>query len=188
MRLKGMWCTLPRTSVSFWSSKEIESLLRRANSQISRKTSRRRIQEIPHHLKWSRALSALSDLQLFCVCFNSMPNLIVILFNLLYPVFYVVFLCKGYVWERVWRLKAKWRAKKFSRVVRKKPSCEVKYVLSTWLECKELWQMVIASFRECLVGKAFSRDTRETFCFTNLSYLIYQDFTHTIYTHITHIL
>ena len=31
------------------------------NSQISRrigKTSRKRIEEIPHHLKWSRALSA----------------------------------------------------------------------------------------------------------------------------------
>ena len=35
-----------------------------------------------------------------------MPNLIVILFNLLYPVFYVGFHCKGSVWERVWRLKA----------------------------------------------------------------------------------
>ena len=35
-----------------------------------------------------------------------MPNLIVILFNLLYPEFYVGFHCKGCVWERVWRLKA----------------------------------------------------------------------------------
>ena len=80
-----------------------------------------------------------------------MPNLIVILFNLLYPVFYVVFLCKCCVCERVWRLKAKWRAKKFSPVVRKKPSCEVKHVLSTWLECKESWQMVTASFCEQFV-------------------------------------
>ena len=80
-----------------------------------------------------------------------MSNFIVILFNLLYPVFYVVFLCKGYMWERVWRLKAKWRAKKFSQVVRKKPSSEVKYVLNTWLECKESWQMVTASFCEQFV-------------------------------------
>ena len=37
------------------------------------------------------------DLQLFCVGFYSVPNLIVILFNLMYPVFYVGFLCKGCV-------------------------------------------------------------------------------------------
>ena len=30
-----------------------------------------------------------------------MPNLIVILFNLMFPVFYVGFICKGCVWERV---------------------------------------------------------------------------------------
>ena len=35
---------------------------------------------------------------------------------------------------------------------------------------------------KCLTGKAFLRDTRETFCFANLSYLIYQ-----VSTHITHI-
>ena len=42
------------------------------------------------------------------VGFNSMPNLIVILFNLMYPVFHVGFICKGYVCERerVWRLKS----------------------------------------------------------------------------------
>ena len=37
------------------------------------------------------------DLQLFCVGFNSMPNLIVILFNLMYPIFYVGFHFMGYV-------------------------------------------------------------------------------------------
>ena len=47
--------------------------------------------------------------------------------------------------------------------------------------------MVIAGFCECLAGKAFSRDTRETFCFAILSYLIHPVPTHTIYTHITHI-
>ena len=30
-----------------------------------------------------------------------MPNLIVIIFNLIYPVFYMRFICKGCVWERV---------------------------------------------------------------------------------------
>ena len=34
------------------------------------------------------------DLQLFCVGFNSMPNLIVIIFNLLYPVFLWDFIVK----------------------------------------------------------------------------------------------
>ena len=116
-----------------------------------------------------------------------MSNLIVILFNLLYPVFYVEFHCKGCVWERAWRLKAKWRPKKFSQVVCEKPSREVKHVLSTWQECEESWQMVTAGFREYLTGKAFLKDTHKTFCFANLPYLIHQISTHTIYTHVTHI-
>ena len=116
-----------------------------------------------------------------------MPNLIIILFNLMYPVFYVGLHCKGCVWGRMWRLKTHWSSKKFSWVAREKPSHEVKNLLNTWLECEESWQMVTAGFHECLVGKAFPRDTRETFCFVNLSYLIHQVFTHTIYTHITHI-
>ena len=48
--------------------------------------------------------------------------------------------------------------------------------------------MVTSGFPECLAGKTFSRDTRETFYFANLSYLIHPVSTHTIYTHITHIL
>ena len=63
----------------------------------------------------------------------------------------------------------------------------MKHVLSTWLECEESWQMVTTSFRECIVGKAFPRDTCETVCFANLSYLIHPVYTHTIYIHITHI-
>ena len=117
-----------------------------------------------------------------------MPNLIVILFNLLYLVFYVGFHCKGCVWERVWRLKANWRPKKVSQVACEKPSREVKHVLSIWLKCEESWQMVTASFHECYASKPFPWDTRETFYFANLSYLIHQVSTHTIYTHITHIL
>ena len=35
-----------------------------------------------------------------------MPNLIVILFNIVYPVFYVRFHCMSCVWEGVWRLKS----------------------------------------------------------------------------------
>ena len=106
----------------------------------------------------------------------------------MYPVLYVGFHCKGCVWKRVWKFKANLRLKEFSRVAHKKPSHEVKHVFSTWLECEESWQMVTAGFRECLVGKAFPGDTRETFYFTILSYLKYLISTHTIYTHITHIL
>ena len=40
-------------------------------------------------------------------------------------------------------------------------------------------------FREYLAGKAFPRNTRETFCFARLYYLIHTFCTHTIYTHIT---
>ena len=117
-----------------------------------------------------------------------MPNLIVILFNLLYLVFYVGFHYKCYVWERVWRLKTHWKSKMFLWVAREKPSREMKHVPSIWLECEESWQMVIAGFHKCLVGKAFLWDTCETLCFANLSYLIHQVSTHTIYTHVTHIL
>ena len=47
-------------------------------------------------------------------------------------------------------------------------------------------RMEIAGFRKCFTDKAFSQDTRETFCFAELSFLIYTICTHTIYTHITH--
>ena len=117
-----------------------------------------------------------------------MPNLIVIFFNLMYPVFYVGFHCIGCVWERVWRLKTNWRSKEFSWIAREKPSCEVSHELNTWLECEESWQMVTTGFQEYFTNKAFPRDTRETFCFAILSYLIHHVSTHTIYTIITHIL
>ena len=48
------------------------------------------------------------------------------------------------------------------------------------------YRMEIAVSREYLTGKAFLRDTRETFCFASLYYLIHTFCTHTIYTHITH--
>ena len=105
----------------------------------------------------------------------------------MYLVLFVGFHCKSCMWKRVWRLKANWRLKKFSRVARKKPSREVKHVLSTKLKCEESWQMVTAGFRKCFAGKAFPQNIRETFYFANLSYLIHQVFTHTIYTHITYI-
>ena len=46
--------------------------------------------------------------------------------------------------------------------------------------------METAVFHEYLASKDFSRDTRETFCFATLYYLIHIFWTHTIYTLITH--
>ena len=40
-------------------------------------------------------------------------------------------------------------------------------------------------FRECLTGKAFSRDSRETFCLEVFLSVTYLPFTHAIYTLIT---
>ena len=51
------------------------------------------------------------------VGFNFMPNLIVILFNVLYPVFHVGFICKGCVRERVCvKTQGKLKTEVFSRV------------------------------------------------------------------------
>ena len=46
--------------------------------------------------------------------------------------------------------------------------------------------METAVSREYLSGKAFLRDTRETFCSASLSSLIHTFCAYTIYTHITH--
>ena len=51
---------------------------------------------------------------------------------------------------------------------------------------KSQYRMEAAVSREYLAGKAFPRDTRETFCSASLSNLIHTFCTHTIYTHITH--
>ena len=46
--------------------------------------------------------------------------------------------------------------------------------------------METSVFRECLAGKTFPQDTRETFCFAKLSFLIHIFCAYTIYTHIIH--
>ena len=60
------------------------------------------------------------------------------------------------------------------------------HVPCTWLECKESVQMETAVSREYLAGKAFPRDTCETFCSARLYYLIHTFCTYTMYIHITH--
>ena len=71
------------------------------------------------------------------------------------------------------------------RVSREKTSFEVK---SCAQHMTGMRRVMTASFRQYFAGKAFSRDTRETFCFAILAYLLHYVFTHTIYTIITHIL
>ena len=120
------------------------------------------------------------------VGFNSVPNLIVIMFNLLYPVFHVGFICKGYVWKREsvktqdiedWSVFAG-----SSRVsILRSDAC----ALHDWNK-KSQDRMETSVFRECLASKTFPRDTRETFCFSRISFLIYSFYAYTIYTHITH--
>ena len=48
-------------------------------------------------------------------------------------------------------------------------------------------RMKTASFHDYLASKAFPQDTRKTFCFAELSFLIHSILIHTIYTPITHI-
>ena len=59
-----------------------------------------------------------------------MPNLIVIFFNLMYHVFYVGFLVRVVCVKESVKTQSKVESKKFSRVARKKLSCEVKHVPS----------------------------------------------------------
>ena len=105
------------------------------------------------------------------VGFYSVPNLIVILFNLLYSVCIVGFHCKGCVKEKVvWRLKHLKTKEGFTSIPRS-ISCALHV-----LECEESGQMETAVSREYLVGKAFPWDIREALarhCFAILSSLIH---------------
>ena len=60
------------------------------------------------------------------------------------------------------------------------------HVTYTCWNAKSQDRMETAVSREYLAGKAFLRDTRETFCFAKLSILIHTFCAYTIYTHITH--
>ena len=97
------------------------------------------------------------------VGFFSVPNLIVIIFNLLYPVLIMGFDCKGCVIEKVCENSSYWRSKRFSLVSRDLASRKVMHVPCTWLECEESVHMETVVSHEYLAGKAFPRDTRKTF-------------------------
>ena len=74
-----------------------------------------------------------------------------------------------------------WRPSGFCEKIHEKLSREVSHVLSTWLECKESWQL---GFRECLMGKAFSWNI--LFCYFVISTLP-SLYPHYIYPHYLHI-
>ena len=120
------------------------------------------------------------------VGFYSVPNLIVIIFNLLYHVCIVGFHCKGCVIERVvWRLKHLKIEEGFVGISRLSILRSISCALHV-LECGESGQMEIAVSCEYLAGKAFPWNTREVFCFASLSSLIHTFCAYTIYTHFTH--
>ena len=60
-----------------------------------------------------------------------MPSLIVILFNFMYPIFYVRFLVRVVCVREGVKTQGKVKSKKFPRVGREKLSREVKHVSST---------------------------------------------------------
>ena len=122
------------------------------------------------------------------VGFYSVPNLIVILFNLLYPVFVVWFVCKGCMLERERECEdsSNWSQKISRRYLATKLPAKWSMCLAHDWNVKSQYRMDTVVSREYLAGKAFPRDTRETFCSTSLYYQIHTFCTHTIYTHITH--
>ena len=118
------------------------------------------------------------------VGFYFVPNLIVILFNLMYPVFVVGIYCKG-VWLRECEVSSNWSKEGFrGYLATKHPAKRCKCPAHDWnAKSQYRWRQLS---REYLAGKAFPRDTRETFYFARLYYLIHTFCTYTIYTHITH--
>ena len=115
-----------------------------------------------------------------------MPNLIVILFNLMYPVFFVGIYCKGCV---IVRESVKTQAIETMRVfagISRLSIPRKMHVPCTLLECEESVQMETVVSRKYLASKAFPRDTNEIFYSDRWYYLIHTFCTYTIYTHITH--
>ena len=87
----------------------------------------------------------------------------------------------------MWRLKAKWKARSFRDYLARSLPAKWSICPAHDWNVKSQDRIVTAGFHECLADKAFPRDTRETFYFANLSYLIHTISIHTIYTPITHI-
>ena len=120
------------------------------------------------------------------VGFNSVPNLIVILFNFLYPVFIVGFDYKGCVIERERERESEdssnWRLKSFRGYLATKHPAK----WPMWLAHAGMRRVRTGWRQLCLTSISRVRSSRETFCFSRLSILIHTFCAYTIYTHITH--
>ena len=88
--------------------------------------------------------------------------------------------------ERVWRLKAIEDYRCFRRYLASKLPTKWSMCPAHDWNVKSQDSLVTVGFRDCLASKAFLWDTRKTFCFAELSFLIHIICTHTLYTHITH--
>ena len=88
--------------------------------------------------------------------------------------------------DRVWRLKAIEDYRCFRRYLASKLPTKWSMCPAHDWNAKSQNRLVTVGFRDCLTGKAFLRETRETFCFAELSFLIHIICTHIIYIHITH--
>ena len=120
---------------------------------------------------------------MYFVGFYFVPNLIVILFNLLYHVFIVGFDCKGYVLERKCEDSSKWILKG------SRASISLLSFLRSEVCVLHMTRMrrVSAGWRQlCFASISQVRPSRETFCSAKLSILIHTFCAYTIYTHITH--
>ena len=123
---------------------------------------------------------------MYFVGFYFVPNLIVILFNLLYLVSVVGIYCKGCVIVRESvKTQAIEASKVFAGILWLSIPRKDAYVLHM-TGMQGFVQMEIIVSREYLAGKAFQQDTRKTFCSASLSCLIHTFCTLIIYTHITH--
>ena len=116
---------------------------------------------------------------MYSVDFYSMPNLIVILFNLMYPVFVVGIYCKGCVIAsksvKTQVIEARRVFAGISRLsIPRKDTCALHIT----------GMRRVSTDGESCVSRV-SR-ARKTFCSARLYYLIHTFCTYTIYTHITH--
>ena len=123
---------------------------------------------------------------LYFVGFYSMPNLIVIIFNLVYPIFIVGCDCKGRVLEREC---VKTQASEARRLLA--GVSQLSFLRSKACALHMTGMRRVCTDGDSFVswvsaGKAFPRDTHETFCSASLYWLIHTFCTLIIYTHITH--
>ena len=122
--------------------------------------------------------------------FYSVPNLIVIFFNLMYPVFHVGFICKGCVWEKEsvktqGYLKTKVVFAGSSQVSFPRSDACALYMTGMW-KIKTGWrQLVFASVLRVKPSRGHSQNI--LFCQIVISDTLYP-YPHYLYPHYPHVL